>query len=97
MSSNFLIFAILTKNIHSHRSKHINTKNNINSLAKNPAYLKITQYMNCQKICQTIIENNLNKSNANKKTNITIFVISTQYLQKRNNSCINIIKSQKKN
>ena len=42
------------------------------------------------------MENNSNKSSADEKTNATLFITSTQYLRKRNNNRIDIIKNPKK-
>ena len=87
---------ILTGSIHSHMSKHIKTKSNANSLAKSSPYISSTQHLRYQQSRRTEMESDSNESSTDEKTDRTLSVISTQRLHKRNNNCIDIIKSIRK-
>lgn len=96
LRSDFLIPIISTRNIHSHKSKRINTESNANSLVKNPLRMSTTQYSHHQQSRCTVIESDLNESSADKKTDVTLPVTLIQCLRKCNNNHIDIIKSVKK-
>lgn len=51
LRSDFFIPVILTKSIHSYKSKCISIKSNINSLVKNSFYISIIQYLYYQQNC----------------------------------------------
>ena len=54
------------------------------------------QHLHHRQSRRTVIKSDSNESSVDEKTNATLLVTSTQHLRKRNDNCIDVIKSPRK-
>ena len=96
LRSDSLILVISTRSIRSYGSERNSTESNANSLAENPPHMSTTQHLRHRQSRRTVMKSDSNESSADKKTDATLPVTSTQRLRKRNNNRIDVINSPRK-